>query len=283
MGELVTHSGQNDAMRFLLFALLALAGTALTAGCHAHGPGGHSHGTDGGEVTWDEGVREDSAPAKGPRPTGRLTEWWGLFDGKQNVGTRRVTERPLGGGGRELVMETDWFDGNVNDLVRVRGGSGHQADDILVKTYSDGLVKREHAFEREGPGSTVMVVRDTHNADVRRLVVPPDAMLLAQLPNFVEAAYRGEATSVTLVDTEGGIATWSLGTPEPTHIIVHGDRVEATRIDAAGGAIEGHTRAALYVVAGRVELIALGDTPRFVLRASRAGARQDLQDHPLHR
>jgi hypothetical protein len=272
--------------RALAWIAPPVAATALLAGCHSHGPGSHAHGPDGAEVAWSEGVREDSRPPKAvPAAGGRLTEWWGCYDGTQNVGTRRITARPLKTGGHELVVETDWFDGNVNNMVRVRGGSPVTADELLVKTYSDGLVKRDLACEREAPGGTVMVLRDRHNGDVRRIVVPGNALTLWQIPNYIESpAFGGaETATLTLLDTEGLIATWTLQRAGTARLQLHGSRREAVVVEGRGEKVDGHAHARYYVVDGRVELVALGDTPVYLLRASRAGARQDLQEPPLTR
>ena len=91
-GESVTASGHDGAMlRRIALAWSAAAAVALIAGCHHHGPGSHSHGPDGEEVAWSEGVRQDSRPTDGPAEGGRRTGWWGLYEGKTNVGTRRIT------------------------------------------------------------------------------------------------------------------------------------------------------------------------------------------------
>ncbi len=275
-------------MRSLRTALAATVAAPLllaAGGClfHSHGAGGHDHNPDGSEKAWTDGPKDDPAPKDRPHTAGPATEWWGLYDGKKNIGTRRTTLRTMRGGGQELVVETDWFAGNLNNIVRVRAAQPFQADDLLVKTYSDGLVKREYAFERESDGGNIMVVRDRHNDDVRRIAVPADAMTLQQVPHYLESPkfHGATAATVTLLETEGGIATWSFTRGGTTTIRLHGNKAEAVVIEGNGDAIDGHDHATFYLVHGRVELIAYGDKPVLLLRASRGGARQDLDRHPL--
>jgi len=167
----------------------------------------------------------------------------------------------------------------------VRGKESHHADDVLVKTFSDGVVKREHTFKRDPDTPSVMVVRDKHNGDVRRIAVPSNALTLLQLPHYIESPeFSGAAGStVTLLETEGGIATWRLNRRGTATINLHGRRIEAAVIDGEGDPVDGHERATFYLVNGRIELISYGERPLFVLRASRGGARQNLGKHPLYR